>query len=169
MSHLPSVASARISKSCSVIGLVIRSAFALGSNLDGQIDLLSFTCKIFLCLGFLLSILLRRAGFWNFCCFFDYTCHFWGFDVQPDYGQVSLLTRRTTGKHQYICSLYWLQENMYNIKCIQYYIYKYIKEYHYRNLRIFTKSLHFYRYYLKNSLYFYFIIFLFFYLYIAKL
>ena len=82
MPHLPSVASAKISKSLSVIGFVFLSALALGSNFERQIVLMFFSCKIFSCLGFSVFISFNIAGPCNLCCFFDGACHFCGFDVQ---------------------------------------------------------------------------------------
>ena len=82
MPHLSSVASAKISKSLSVIGFVFLSTLALGSNFEQETVLLFFSCKIFSYLEFFVSISFDIAGPCNLCCFFDRTFHSCGFEVQ---------------------------------------------------------------------------------------
>ena len=91
-----SIVSDRPNTSCSATGVVFRSAFALGSNLEREVLFLSFTCKIFLYLGYLISISLGTVGLCNLSwVFFDGACHFWGLRWKSEYGQVSLLSWHT--------------------------------------------------------------------------
>ena len=86
--HLQSVASAKYLSHYQLLGLLFCLLYLSDQTLNSKLFLLFFSCKIFSCLGFCISVSFNIAGPCNICCFFDKTCHFCGFDIQIWFGQI---------------------------------------------------------------------------------